>query len=209
KAKVLEAIAERAEDLFGIRREVRSHTDLRGGLLSVVGIRQYSVTTSRLWNAITEPVQLKRWFYPVTGELRPGGAFQTVGNAGGEIRKCEREQLLRFTWGDDSSVVEIRLSADRDASTSTLELTHTVPMELAGNGTGAFYVGPGWDSVLQALADYLADVPRVEPGSRAEQVFNKQSLLAWALVVEASDTATPDEVAEAVAATLPQWAPDL
>ena len=197
-------------DLFGITRTVHRHSDLRGGLLSVGSARDYPVAAARLWTALTDPDELRQWFLPVSGELWPGGAFQAEGNAGGEIRKCERERLLRFTWGDESSIVELRLHEGAGVAASTrLELVHTVPLELAGDGTGAFYVGPGWDFALHALAAYLAGNALIVTGTRAEQVFNKQSLLAWALVVDASDTASPQDVADAVAVTLPQWAPDL
>lgn len=201
-------------DLFGIEREVLTHSDLRGELLTVVCRRAYPVPVDALFTALTDPGQLAAWFLPVTGELQPGGTFQAVGNAGGEIRRCVRPTLLRFTWGDDSSIVELRFTTHPTgpagpAASSTLELRHTVPLELAGNGTGAFFVGPGWDAALYALGAYLDSTPIIRPGTPAEQIFNKRSLLAWALVVEASDTATGDEVAAAVETTLPMWAPDL
>jgi len=197
--------------LFGIEREVLAHSDLRGELLTVVCRRGYPVEVDALFSAVTDPGQLAEWFLPVTGELQPGGTFLTAGNAGGEIRRCVRPTLLKLTWGDDSSIVELRFAAHPDdpAASSTLELRHTVPMELAGNGTGALYVGPGWDTALHALGAYLESAPITRPGTAAEQVFNKRSLLAWALVVEASDTATGDEVAAAVETTLPMWAPGL
>lgn len=74
--------------------------------------------------------------------LRAGGTFQTEGNAGGEIPRCEAPRLLRVTWGGETSVVELRLAPTGDIAT-TLELDHTVLIEMAGSGAGALFVGPG------------------------------------------------------------------
>jgi hypothetical protein len=105
-------------------------------------------------------------------------------------------------------VVEVTLVPDAAGHTA-VELAHSYPLSLAGNGTGAFYVGPGWDFALGALRAFHSGAPLIGLGTPQEQAFNRQSLLAWALVVEASGTATPEEVAVGVTETLPQWAPDL
>jgi uncharacterized protein YndB with AHSA1/START domain len=204
-------------DLFGISRRVAVEPSDTGLQLRVVSRISSATSAAELWRSVTDPDRLRRWFLPVTGELRVGGAFQAVGNAAGTILRCDPAEspespdaawLLRLTWGDESSVVEVTLVPDAAGQTS-LELAHSYPLSLAGNGTGAFYVGPGWDFALNALRAFHADTPLIGLGTAQEQVFNRQSLLAWALVVEASGTATPEEVAVGVTETLPQWAPDL
>jgi hypothetical protein len=54
------------------------------------------------------------------------------------------------TFGHASSIVDVVLSSDDDHT--LLELTHSVPVELAGTTAGALYVGPGWDGALLGLA---------------------------------------------------------
>jgi uncharacterized protein YndB with AHSA1/START domain len=201
-------------DLFGISRRVAVEPSDTGLQLRVVARITSAASAAELWRSLTDPEQLRRWFLPVTGELRVGGAFQAEGNASGTILRCEPAAasggvwLLRLTWGDESSVVEVTLVPDAAGHTA-VELAHSYPLSLAGNGTGAFYVGPGWDFALGALRAFHSGAPLIGLGTPQEQAFNRQSLLAWALVVEASGTATPEEVAVGVTETLPQWAPDL
>lgn len=148
----------------------------------------------------------------MTGTLREGGTFQTKGNAGGAIRRCDAPRRLAVTWGDEASVVEVRLSSASPGAT-TVELEHTVPRDFAGSGAGTLYVGPGWDEALTALDGFLRgeapDDPVPAGNSREGQPLAKRSALAWAAAVEASGTATAEEVAAATEAAMQHWAPDL
>src|SRR5262245_15413379 len=79
--------------------------------------RTYAARVEDVWDAITDPDRIGRWFLPVTGDLRLGGRYQLKGNAGGEILRCEPPRLLAVTWviGDnpsdvDVTEVEVRLS---------------------------------------------------------------------------------------------------
>jgi uncharacterized protein YndB with AHSA1/START domain len=199
-------------EVAAIARKVerRQGADGNGEEIAVVARRPYPALAANVWAALAEPDRLRRWFLPVSGDLRPGGAFQTEGNAGGTILRCEPGRELRVTWGDANSVVALALAED-GAGGATLDLEHTVPIAFAGNGTGAFFVGPGWDAALLALDRYLrglASDPAAEAESPEMQRFAKASLLAWAEAVRASGTATAEEIEAGVAATLPQWAPD-
>lgn len=160
---------------------------------------------------MTDPERLKRWFLPVSGELRVGGTFQVEGNAGGEILRCEAPRLLRLTWGDATSVVELRLAPNGEVAT-TLELDHTVPIEMAGSGAGALFVGPGWDGALMALGLYLGGEISADPVAAANspeaQEFSRQSVHAWVAAIEASGTATAEEITTMMAMVMGQWAPD-
>ena len=56
--------------------------------------RRYDAAIEDVWDAVTDPDRLKRWFLPISGDLRVGGTFQLEGNAGGEILSCEPPRLL-------------------------------------------------------------------------------------------------------------------
>src|SRR4029078_6276694 len=104
-----------------------------GGLgerVSVLRSRSYDAPIGDVWDAVTQPDRIKRWFMPISGDLRVGGNFQLEGNAGGEILACEPPRLLRVTFGGPTSLVEVRLIAQEDSAT-ILELQHTVPIEMA------------------------------------------------------------------------------
>jgi hypothetical protein len=101
--------------------------------------------------------------------------------------------------------VQLRLSPD--SSATTLELEHTVPLAVAQSGAGSLFVGPGWDSALMALAGFLRGEAPADPIAAANsletQRFAKQALYAWASAVEASGTASAEEVRAAVEAVIP------
>ena len=85
-------------ELEAARRTVGS-ADLPAGAARVVTIeRTYPADVEDVWDAVTDPERIPRWFLPVTGDLRVGGTYQVEGNAGGEIRACEAPRLLRLTW---------------------------------------------------------------------------------------------------------------
>jgi uncharacterized protein YndB with AHSA1/START domain len=66
-----------------------------------------------VWDACTTPDRLKRFFLPVSGDLRVGGHFEFKGNAGGEILRCAPPTQLRVTWvygNGPASEVELRLT---------------------------------------------------------------------------------------------------
>jgi hypothetical protein len=155
---------------------------------------------------------MKRWFLPVSGNLREGGDFQLEGNAGGRILRCDPPRLLRVTFGSETSIVEVRLTPTGDEETS-LELEHTVPIALAGSGAGALYVGPGWDGTVMALGLYTAGVITDDPVAAASSPealeFSRQSVVAWTAAIRESGTADGEEIDAAIAASMAQFAPDL
>ena len=108
--------------------------------------RSYSTSVDDLWDALTNPERLPRWFLPVTGDLRPGGRYQLQGNAEGTITRCEPPRLLFVTWefGGGMSWVDVQLSAEGDAD-SRLSLTHIVPVDEHWQKYGAGATGVGWD----------------------------------------------------------------
>jgi len=139
-----------AEQIGATSREVsRQHTE-SGETVAVTLQRRYLADPADVWEAITDPERVRRWFMPLTGDLREGGNFQLEGNASGDILKCEPPRHLMVTFGGASSIVDVQLSGE--SQQTLLKLTHSVPIELAGSGAGALYVGPGWDGALMGIA---------------------------------------------------------
>lgn len=199
-----------AHQLNATHREVGKRPSTDGELISVLLRRGYDAPIDEVWSALTKRDLLGRWFLPVSGELRVGGRFQLEGNAGGDILQCDAPRLLRVTFGAPTSIVEVRLSA-RDPRHTVLELEHTVPLAFVQNGAGSLYVGPGWDSAVLTLGMFLRGEVVADPVAAASsperQEFSMQSIHAWATVVEASKTATAEEIAAAVKVSLAQFAP--
>jgi uncharacterized protein YndB with AHSA1/START domain len=195
-----------AQQIGAIRREVAED----GDLVRVQMDRRYPSPTADVWEALTDPDRIRRWMMPISGDLRVGGSFQLEGNAGGEILHCERPRVLRVTFGDPSSLVEVRLA--EDGSDTVLTLEHTVPKAMAGGVAGALYVGPGWDGALLALGLYLdgrvSEDPVAAASSPEAQEFSAQSVVAWVGVLEAGG-ADAETVAGAQEAAMAQFAPDL
>jgi uncharacterized protein YndB with AHSA1/START domain len=182
-----------------------------GERVSVLLRRGYDAPIDDVWAALTEPDRIRRWFMPISGELRVGGSFQLEGNAGGEILACEPPRLFRVTFGGPTSLVEVRLTAQGESG-ALLELEHTVPIEMAQSGAGALYVGPGWDGALLGLDLFLRGEAIGDPVAAANSSeaveFSRQSVLAWAEVVKDSGTASAEELAAATEVSLAQFAPD-
>jgi uncharacterized protein YndB with AHSA1/START domain len=199
------------DELASTERRVTRRLD-DGTEVVAVGLRRsYAATVDDVWDAVVDPDRLRRWFQPVSGDLRLGGTFQIEGNVGGEIRECEPPHRLTVTWGAPVSLVHLTLTADGDRTLFDLE--HTVPIELAGSGAGALWVGPGWDVTVLALARYLRGVVVDDPATWENTVevqrYSERTIAAWAETVEAGGTATAEETAAAVEMARAQFTPDL
>ena len=202
-----------ARHLSAVHREVTASPETE--TVRVLLRRSYDAEIDDVWSALTDPERVRRWFLPLTGDLRVGGSFQLEGNAGGDILDCEPPRLLlRVTFGGPTSIVELRLTSDaeRDAAT-VLELDHSVPLEMAGSAAGALYVGPGWDGAVMGLGLFLAGELIEDPVAMANslevQEFSLQSLRLWAAIARESNTATEDEIQAASEVSAMQFAPDL
>src|SRR5262245_41863991 len=147
-------------DVYGAElRQVESREHLGKPALVATLIRSYDRTVDDLWDAITTPERLARWFLPVEGDLKLGGRYQLKGNAGGTITRCERPEALDLTWEimGGTSWVNVRLAADGRKARLTLEhIAHKDGIgeeHLKQYGPGA--VGIGWDLALEGLARHL------------------------------------------------------
>lgn len=121
--------------------------------------RNYATTVADLWDAIVSPERLRRWFLPISGELKPGGRYQLEGNAGGTIERCEPPRHLFVTWefGGGVSWVEVRL--EEKGEETRLTLVHICPINDHWTKFGPGAVGVGWDLGLLGLVGHLAGTP--------------------------------------------------
>jgi uncharacterized protein YndB with AHSA1/START domain len=125
----------------------------------------YDTTIDDVWDAITNPERIPRWFLPISGDLRLGGHYQLQGNACGQITACDPPRMLDLTWefGGQVSWVQVRLAELSDGGTS-LRLEHIahVPDDLWKQyGPGA--VGVGWDLAILELGRHLQTGSTVDP----------------------------------------------
>ena len=153
-------MSEIVDELNRLHRQVGVRQVEAGEARTVLKRRTYDAEIADVWDAVTSPERIGRWFLPVSGEFKVGGRYQLEGQAGGEILRCEEPTLLRVSWlfGPDPgfSEVEVRLTADGEERT-VLELEHVavVPPDFWDRfGPGA--VGVGWDGALLGLGMHLA-----------------------------------------------------
>jgi uncharacterized protein YndB with AHSA1/START domain len=197
------------EHINAVQREV-SRT---GETVTVLMRRAYQAEPAEVWDALTDPDRMKRWFMPVSGNLEVGGTFQLEGNAGGEILECEPPKRFKVTFGGPNSLLELRLLPGADASTE-LELEHSMSEAPAPGGAGALWVGPGWDGGLLGLALYVtgelpADADPAEMANSAEVIsYNEQSVRAWIEAIRASGSTTEEDQISAAKVAMSQYAPD-
>ncbi len=148
-----------------VRRELSScEKDGAPGRV-LVATRSYPTSMEDLWDALTDPERLKRWFLPVSGDLRLGGSYQFEGNAGGEITECDPPQRLELTWGmgDQVSWMTVTL-ADDPAGGTSLRLEHVAHVDDEfWDQYGAGATGVGWDQALLGLDQHFAAEPSVVP----------------------------------------------
>lgn len=127
--------------------------------------RFYDTTPDDLWDAVTNPERLPRWFAPVSGELSLGGRYQVKDNAGGVITTCQPPHYFSLTWefGGGVSWVELRIAAE-EGDRSRLTLSHICPVDDHWNKFGPGAVGVGWDLALVGLAYHLtaSDAERID-----------------------------------------------
>jgi Uncharacterized conserved protein len=133
---------------------------------AVIAERIYPTDIDDLWDAITNPERLPRWFLRAHGQFSEGGRYQLEGNAGGTITKCAPPRVLELTWefGGATSWVLLRLTpevaeGERDGAATRLVLEHVAPVGVAEEHWESFgpsAVGTGWDLALMGLGHHIA-----------------------------------------------------
>ncbi len=145
-------------EINATQRQVGTRVLDAGEARTLTITRSYTAELEDVWDAVTNAERIRRWFLPVSGELREGGHYQLEGNAGGTIQRCNAPHGFTATWeyGGDVSWIEVRLTPDANGRTR-FELQHTAHVEnerWVQYGPGA--VGVGWDLGLQGLRQHLA-----------------------------------------------------
>jgi uncharacterized protein YndB with AHSA1/START domain len=199
-----------------VQRETGTGRLAAGDARTVSLRRTYAAPVEDVWDALTTPDRISRWFLPVSGDYRLGGTYQFEGNAGGEILECERPNRLKVTWvfgppDAPASEVELRLTPASDESTVlVLEHTAMVPDEIWDHfGPGA--VGVGWEGGFLGLALHLEDNGAVGdtaawPYTEEGHDFYSRSSAAWGEANRAAG-ASDEMVARTVAATTEFYSP--
>ena len=147
------------DQISAVSRKLASG-DTPGGEGRVLTMSQaYDTDIDDLWEVVTSPERISRWFLPVTGELREGGHYQLEGNAGGTVTACDKPRSYAATWefGGMVSWIEVHLTPEGDGRTR-FELRHLAPVDEAmAEQFGPGAVGLGWEGGFWGLANYLAD----------------------------------------------------
>lgn len=149
-----------------VAREVR--TGSRDGTETriVVARRTYPTDRADLWDAVTNPERLPRWFLPVTGDLVEGGRYQLEGNAGGVVEQCTPPASFAVTWEFAEGVSWVRVVLSPSSGGTVLELSHEAPVDpdmWTQFGPGA--AGVGWDLALMGLGMHVETDAAVDPES--------------------------------------------
>ena len=179
--------------------------------------QEYASPLDDVWDAITDPERIPRWFLPVSGDLRLGGRYRFEGNAGGEVLECAPPAggaaHFRVTWefGGGVTWLTVRLTSTGSDATR-LELEHTAragdipPGFWEQFGPGA--TGVGWDGGLLGLALHLTHDASLPPEAAQEwaltaegKSFYRAAADAWGRAHAASGTAGADAAAQAADAT--------
>lgn len=127
--------------------------------------RNLDAAQADVWNAITEPGQLKDWLAPSEFDAREGGRVtidfasrsgdrgdDSGGVVRGTIRICDPPRTIEYDWeeaGENRSVVRFELEPTEQGT--RIVLTHRLLTEDEAPGYSA-----GWHAHLEALADALA-----------------------------------------------------
>ena len=151
-----------------VAREVRTGSRDGRATRIVVARRTYPTGQADLWDAVTNPERLPRWFLPVRGELRPGGRYQLEGNAGGTVERCDEPEAFAVTWEFGGQVSWLRITLTPASPGTTLEVAHEAPVDpdfWAQYGPGA--TGVGWDLGLMGLGLHLDTGATMEPEEAA------------------------------------------
>jgi uncharacterized protein YndB with AHSA1/START domain len=189
-----------------VTREIRAREHQGRWARVLIATCAYDTTVEDVWDAITNPERIPRWFLPISGDLRLGGRYQLQGNAAGEITACDPPRSLDLTWefGGQISWVNLQLTELSDGGTQ-LQLEHIahVPDDL-WNQYGPGAVGVGWDLTMLGLRRHLETGATVDPQQAMEWPTSqdgKQFVIGsseeWCRASIATGTSEPDARAAA------------
>ncbi len=160
------------QQINAVRRQVGARVLEAGEARTVTISQSYGAAVDDVWEALTNPERIPRWFLPVSGDLSVGGRYQLEGNAGGTIERCEPPDSFAATWeyGGQVSWIEVRLSAQPSGETR-VELEHMAHVDDRWDEFGPGAVGIGWDLSFMGLAVHLS----------TGQAVDRQEGMAWTM----------------------------
>lgn len=123
----------------------------------VVASCVYDTDVDDLWEALTSKERLKRWFLPISGELKIGGRYKFEGNAGGTITECKPNERIGASWEIGGGVSWVNVTLTPAGNGTRLELEHIAHIDPNFPPFGPGAVGVGWELGLTGLARHLAD----------------------------------------------------
>jgi len=138
---------------------------------AVVASCTYATDPADLWDAVTNPERLPRWFSPVTGDLKLGGRFQVQGNASGTITECVPHKKIAATWEFGGGITWITITLKPKGDSTELELEHVAHIDPHWDMFGPGAVGVGWDLTFLGLA-YNIDDPSVPKAPEMDETFH-------------------------------------
>jgi uncharacterized protein YndB with AHSA1/START domain len=158
------------QQINAVRRAVGARVLEAGEARTVTISQSYGAPLDDVWDALTNPARIPRWFLPVSGDLRVGGRYQLEGNAGGTIERCDPPDGFAATWeyGGQVSWIEVRLSA-QPAGGTRVELEHIAHVDDKWAEFGPGAVGIGWDLSFLGLAIHLS----------SGEAVDRQESMAW------------------------------
>jgi uncharacterized protein YndB with AHSA1/START domain len=111
--------------------------------------RHLDHSVERVWRAITEPEELRRWYPGVPKwDLEPGARFTNEqGQGGGQIIELDPPRLLAYSWGAE----RFRFELQPDGDGCLLVFTHVFDDRALGAQHAA-----GWEVYLNRLDAHLA-----------------------------------------------------
>lgn len=134
--------------------------------------RTFPIPVASLWDWVTNPDRLTRWYCPVTGTLESGGDYQMdfgeeIGS--GTIQRCDAPRSYVATWhhaSEPASLLVITLHAvEPGQSRLVLEHRQLPANQAAGHAAG-------WHSYLDRLEATISGATPAEWWPRWEAVID-------------------------------------
>ena len=133
-------------ELFGEITRVGAGLDLRFE-------RILATDVDDLWSALTDPERLARWMNVCTGDLALGGTWHALLDDGsdyavGTVTACDPPRSFTTSWhAIEEQPTVLTVTVDAVPEGARLTLVHEAVQSI--------YYGPGWQTYLEQLDDYL------------------------------------------------------
>lgn len=125
---------------------------------AILARRDYPAAPADVWEALTDPERLSRWFGETKGELRAHGEWTVTfdnGSARGTVSECVPPERFTTSWRwdhepADQPAAEVEVTLTSNGDTTSLALRHTGVDPGSATGQAA-----GWYAHLEGLARQL------------------------------------------------------